>query len=240
MFREGKRRSIVKTISWRIIATGAITLIVFIFSGKLHLALTVGAVEAIIKTVLYFFHERLWDKISFGRKPVKSFVLWFTGLSGAGKSTLADKVFDHLKKKNLKVERLDGDVVRGVFPKTGFSKEDRDGHVKRVGFLASLLERNGVIVISSFISPYRQARSFVRQQCEKFVEVYVKATVNECESRDAKGLYKKARKGEIDHFTGISDPYEPPENPEITVDTDKQSVEESFEVVRKYIDKLLA
>jgi adenylylsulfate kinase len=239
MFREKKRRSIVKTISWRVIATTTITLIVFVFSGKFKLALAVGGVEAIVKTALYFFHERAWDKINFGRKPVKSFILWFTGLSGSGKSTLADKVFAYLKKRNINIERLDGDVVRSVFPQTGFTKEDRDSHIRRIGFLASLLERNGIIVISSFISPYKEARGFVRGQCIDFVEVYVKSSVKECEKRDVKGLYKKARLGEINNFTGVSDPYEPPENPEIIVDTDNQSVDESFEIIQKYINKLL-
>ena len=240
MFRERKTRSIVKTISWRIIATTAITLIVFILSRELKLALAIGGVEAIVKTALYFFHERAWDKINFGRKSLKPFVLWFTGLSGSGKSTLADKVFKYLEKRNIKVERLDGDVVRSVFPQTGFSKEERDKHIRRIGFLTSLLERNGIVVVSSFISPYREARQFVRSNCVHFIEVYVKASVDECERRDAKGLYKKARTGEISNFTGISDPYEEPENPEIIIDTNIQTIDESFAVIRKYINKLLS
>ena len=182
----------------------------------------------------------------FGRRSrkitsqTKPFVLWFTGLSGSGKSTLADKTSHYLKKKNLTVERLDGDTVRSIFAQTGFSKKDRDEHIQRIGFLASMLERNGIIVICSFISPYRQARDLVRGQCLNFIEVYVQAKVEECERRDVKGLYKRARAGEINNFTGISDPYEPPENPEITVDTETQSIDESFEAIRKYIDKLLS
>ena len=167
----------------------------------------------------------------------KAFVLWFTGLSGAGKSTLADKTYRYLKQKGLKVERLDGDKVRSLFPDTGFSKEERDRHIKRVGFLASLLEKNGITVISSFISPYAEARRFVRQLCKNFIEIYVKTSLETCEQRDVKGLYKKVRAGEIRQFTGVSDPYEAPEDPEIIVETDKVSVEESFSFLKQQIEK---
>jgi len=189
--------------------------------------------------IFYFFHERTWNKIKFGKKEIKPFVLWFTGLSGAGKSTIADGVYDYLIKKGCKVERLDGDVVRSVFPNTGFSKEERNSHIKRVGFLASLLEKNGTIVISSFVSPYQEARDFVKEQCDNFIEVYVSASVDVCEQRDPKGLYKKVRSGEIKNFTGIDDPYEPPKFPTIVVDTARQTIDESFERVKNHIQKYL-
>jgi len=183
MYRENKKRSIMKTLSWRMLATVTTILIVYFFTGKLNLSLAVGGVEVVTKIILYFFHERIWNKIHFGKKTIKPFVLWFTGLSGAGKSTLADKVYQYLNQKGIRTERLDGDVVRTIFPNTGFSKEDRDNHIQRVGFLASILEKNGVIVISAFISPYREARKFVRDQCENFIEVYVNATLETCEKK---------------------------------------------------------
>ncbi|MBC8384046.1 MAG: adenylyl-sulfate kinase [Candidatus Cloacimonetes bacterium] len=166
-----------------------------------------------------------------------SFVLWFTGLSGSGKSTLADKIYMELKSLGKKVEQLDGDIVRDVFPKTGFSKEERDQHIKRIGFLASILERNDVIVIASFISPYRESRDFVRKLCDNFIEVYVSASLEECEMRDVKGLHKKVRAGEIKHFTGIDDPYEIPENPELIIDSEKLSVNRSTEIIFEYLNK---
>lgn len=165
-------------------------------------------------------------------------VLWLTGLSGSGKSTLAEKLYTELKQLGKRVERLDGDVLRGVFPNTGFSKEARDEHIKRVGFMASRLEHHGVIVIASFISPYRSARNFVRDLCEHFVEIHVKASLDECKRRDVKGLYKKAMAGEIKSFTGIDDPYEEPETPEVTVDTEHQTLEESLGVVMDYLNTL--
>lgn len=164
-----------------------------------------------------------------------AFVLWFTGLSGSGKSTIADLVAKRLADQGRKVERLDGDVLRGVFPNTGFSREARDEHIKRVGFMASRLEHHGVTVVASFISPYRQARRFVRGLCGNFIEVHVKASLEECARRDVKGLYKKVKDGKIGQFTGISDPYEEPENPEIVVNTELQTVEDSVKTIMDYI-----
>jgi len=169
----------------------------------------------------------------------KGFVLWLTGLSGAGKSTLAERIYNHLEQMGKPVERLDGDVLRGVFPNTGFSKEARDEHIKRVGFMASRLEHHGVIVIASFISPYRAARDFVRSLCRNFIEVYVKASLEECRRRDVKGLYQKALAGQIREFTGIDDPYEEPLHPEIVVDTEQQTVEQSVRQIMDYLKPYL-
>ena len=154
-------------------------------------------------------------------------VVWFTGLSGSGKSTLADWIAGELVRRGHPVERLDGDTMRALFPNTGFSRAERDAHVKRVGFLASRLEAHGVTVVASFVSPYRESRDFVRDLCQRFVEVYVATPLAECERRDVKGLYAKARRGEIAEFTGISDPYEPPLAPEVTIDTTRMSVAEA-------------
>ena len=165
----------------------------------------------------------------------KARVIWFTGLSGAGKTTLAEKLAAYLKEKGVKCELLDGDTVRNIFPQTGFTKKERDEHVKRMGFLASMLERNGVTVLASFISPYRESRDFVRKMCRNFVEVYVSTSLEVCEKRDVKGLYKKARSGEIKSFTGIDDPYEAPLNPEITINTAEETVEESLERLLKFL-----
>ena len=165
----------------------------------------------------------------------KTRVIWFTGLSGAGKTTLAEKLAAYLKEKGVKCELLDGDTVRNIFPQTGFSKKERDEHVKRMGFLASMLERNGITVIASFISPYRESRDFVRKMCRNFVEVYISTSLEVCEKRDVKGLYKKARRGEIKSFTGIDDPYEAPLHPEITINTAGETVEESLERLLKFL-----
>jgi adenylylsulfate kinase len=146
-------------------------------------------------------------------------VVWLTGLSGAGKSTIGRALQTYLAVHGTRVEYLDGDAVRDLFPGTGFTQSDRDAHVKRVGFLASRLEYHGVVVICALISPYRAARDHVRSICHRFIEVHVATPLPECERRDVKGLYGRARRGEIANFTGVSDPYEPPLTPELVIDT---------------------
>jgi adenylylsulfate kinase len=158
----------------------------------------------------------------------RGFTLWFTGLSGAGKSTIAEAIAPVLRERGRKVEILDGDVVRTNLSKgLGFSKEDRDTNILRIGFVAHLLSRNGVTVITAAISPYRDIRDQNRELIGDFVEVFVKCPLDELVRRDVKGLYEKAIRGEIPNFTGVSDPYEEPLKPEVVVETDKESVEES-------------
>lgn len=156
------------------------------------------------------------------------FVLWFTGLSGAGKTTLAKALMPKLQEIGMRVERLDGDTVRQSLTKDlGFSKEDRDMNIERVTFVAKLLSRNNVAVLASFISPYAETRDYVKNETSNFVEVFVSAPLDVCEDRDVKGMYAKARSGEIKNFTGISDPYEEPVNPDIEVPTHEQTIDES-------------
>ncbi|MEN9221525.1 MAG: adenylyl-sulfate kinase [Thermostichus sp. BF3_bins_97] len=158
--------------------------------------------------------------------------VWFTGLSGAGKTTLSRGVAQQLRAWGLPVEVLDGDVVRQHLTKgLGFSKTDRDENIRRIGFVAGLLTRQGVIVLVSAISPYRAVRQEVRQHIGNFIEVFVDAPLEVCERRDVKGLYQKARAGLIQQFTGIDDPYEPPEYPEVVCKTAEQSIPESIDLV---------
>jgi adenylylsulfate kinase len=171
----------------------------------------------------------------------KGFTLWFTGLSGAGKTTLATKLVGELQAREVKVELLDGDEVRTNLSKgLGFSKEDRDTNIRRIGYVSRLLSRNGVGVIAAAISPYREVRDEVRRGVERdgadFIEVYVKCPIDVLAERDVKGLYKKALAGEITGFTGISDPYEEPLAPDITIETDKDEVEVSAATI---IDELV-
>lgn len=167
----------------------------------------------------------------------KGFTLWLTGLSGAGKTTIAIELENQLRQRGLYIERLDGDTVReGLTRDLGFSKEDRDKNIERVTFVAKLLSRNGVGTIASFISPYREARQNVRQNTTNFIEVYVNAPLDVCASRDVKGLYAKAFAGELKGFTGVNDPYEAPESPEITVHTDRESLEESVAKIVDYLE----
>jgi adenylylsulfate kinase len=168
----------------------------------------------------------------------KSAILWFTGFSCAGKSTLAYKVEDELFKRGLRAYVLDGDNVRtGLNKDLGFSAEDREENIRRIGEVAKLFVDAGLIVMAAFISPYEKDREFARSIVEddEFIEIYIKCALDVCEQRDVKGFYKKARQGIIKNFTGIDDPYEEPERPEIVVKTDKMTVEESVEKIMNYL-----
>jgi adenylyl-sulfate kinase len=165
--------------------------------------------------------------------------VWFTGMSGAGKTALAIPLEEALRGRGLKVERLDGDIVRQSLTRDlGFSKEDRDKNIERITFVAKLLTRNGVAVLCSFISPYRQVRAKVREEVGNFVEIYCYAPLETLVERDVKGLYKKALAGEIDNFTGVSDPYEAPENPDVTIDSSVETVEESLSKILAKLEEL--
>jgi adenylyl-sulfate kinase len=162
----------------------------------------------------------------------QGFTVWFTGLSGAGKSTLSEILVERLRKAGARVELLDGDVVRTNLSKgLGFSKEDRDTNIRRIGFVCDLLSRNGVIAIGAAISPYREIRNEIRQKVRNFVEVYVHCPLEVLVERDVKGLYRKALAGEIPQFTGVSDPYEEPEQPEVVCHTDCETPEESADKI---------
>jgi len=235
MFHETHTRSLGKAISWRILGTFATSLLVFLFTRKLVLSLAVGLVEFVSKIGLFWVHERVWDRIQLGKRQVQPVVLWFTGLSGSGKSTVATWVFETLKKEGHNVEYLDGDAIRSIFPQAGFTREEREQHLRRTGYLASKLEAHGVTVVASFVSPYRESREFVRGLCRNFLEIHVATPIEECERRDVKGLYARARRGEIRNFTGIDDPYEAPERPEIAFDTRRLTVEEAGTLVLEHV-----
>ncbi len=241
MHFEAHSRSIAKAISYRVAATVGTAVFVYALTGNLRIALFAGGLDVVVKLVIYYANERVWDRIQAGKRAPRPSVVWFTGLPASGKSTIAGKVADGLARRGMKVEWLDGESVRHLFPETGFSRADRDQHVKRVGHLASRLESHGVVVVASFVSPYAEARRFVRGLCRTFIEVHVATPLEECEKRDPKGLYRKARAGEIEGFTGVDGPYEVPEKPEMTVDTRTVSAEEAArEVVERVMKEALS
>lgn len=169
----------------------------------------------------------------------RGFTVWFTGLSGAGKTTIAGRLEQALRARGLRAELLDGDVVRTHISKgLGFSKEDRDTNIRRIGFVCKLLSRNGVAAIAAAVSPYREIRDEVRTEIANFVEVYVKCPLDVLKGRDVKGLYAKAHRGEIANFTGVSDPYEEPLNPELVLQTDQETEEESLAKVIAKLEEL--
>ncbi len=240
MYRETAARSLIKAISYRSAGTLLTAVIAYLLTRRWQVALAMGGLEALSKIALFYGHERLWSRVRFGKRAVKPAVIWFTGLSGSGKSTLAKRLADELQGLDLKVEHLDGDKLRELFPHTGFTREERENHVRRAGLLAGYLEKHGIIVVASLISPYAESRRFVRGLCRNFIEVHVSTPLEVCEKRDTKGLYARARRGEIRNFTGLDEPYEPPRQAEVTVDASRLGVEESvrriMRVARRHID----
>lgn len=237
MYKETNRRSIVKGISWRIVATTTTIIIVYLFFGRLDLAIAAGVIETILKVGLYWAHERAWFKIRWGKKKIEPFNLWFTGLPLSGKTTIADKVYTELEKLQIPIERLDSKDIRDLIPGIGYSREDRNRHMHRVGYLIQKLQKNSISTVASFVSPYRESRKAIREMVKHNIVVYVKADIETCKARDYKGVYEKALSGKLQNFTGVNDVYEEPKHAEITIDTKTMNPDQAAQVIVKYIKK---
>jgi len=233
---KGFRKLKLGLLTWKAIIYRIISICIFTLLFGHELALTAG----FIGITVYYVYDWLFHKF-FNVSTDKGFVLWFTGLPCSGKSTIADALFPLLKNEGIKVERLDGDIVRKgkLSDDLGFSKEDRDKNIRRVNFVSSVLSRNGVAVLASFVSPYKRTRNKIRESVTNFIEVYVEASAKECAKRDVKGMWAKAKKGEIKGFTGYDDPYEEPrfDKLEIHLNTEVETLEESVNKVFNYLKK---
>lgn len=237
MYRETNKRSIVKGISWRVVATTTTVIIVYIFFGRLDLAIAAGMIETVLKVGLYWAHERAWFKVSWGRKKIEPFNLWFTGISLSGKTTIGDLVYKELEKEDIPLERIDAKDLRDLIPNIGFTREDRNRHMNRVGHLIKTLQKNSISTVASFISPYRESRKAIRNMVKNNIVVYLKSDVETCQKRDYKGVYEKALSGEFQNFSGVNEVYEEPQHAEIVIDTRIISIEESVKIIVKHIKK---
>lgn len=237
MYKETNLRSITKGITWRVVATSTTMIIVYLFFGNLELAVATGLLETVAKVTLYWGHEKAWQRLRWGKKKIEPFNLWFTGLPLSGKTTIADRVYEELRKLDIPIERIDSKDIRELIPGIGYTREDRNRHIKRIGHLVRTLQNNSVSTVCSFVSPYRESRKAIRKMVKNNIVVYVKADIESCKKRDYKGMYKKALKGEIKKFTGISDIYEEPQYAEIVIDTDTMNADEAVRKIIKYIKK---
>jgi adenylylsulfate kinase len=221
-----KTNILIKSAVYRLYSSCVTSIVAWFVTNNLTLSLTVGFTDMLVKIGTYYGFDVAWMKLT--KKKHRKAVVWLTGFSGAGKTTIARELERKLKNIGEPVTVLDGDELREMFGHTGFDKKSRDENVKNVGRIAAFLQRRGGIVIVSMISPYKDVREECRKMTTDFIEVYVSTSIEECERRDVKGLYKKARAGEIKDFTGIhvSSPYERPENPELTVDTSRTSLKD--------------
>lgn len=237
MYRETNSRSIAKGFSWRFFATSVTVIIVFVFFGRLDLAIAAGIIETVSKVFLYYVHEKIWQRVLWGKKQIEPFNLWFTGLPMSGKSTIADLVFEKLKKYQIPMERIDSKDIRDLIPDIGYTREDRNRHMHRIGHLIKTLQNNSISTIASFVSPYRESRKAIREMVKNNVVVYLKADIETCKIRDYKGVYVKALNGELQNFSGVNDVYEEPTHAEIIINTDTMSAEEAAEVIVRYLKK---
>lgn len=237
MYKETNLRSVAKGISWRVFATSTTIVIIYVFFKRLDLAIAAGILETVAKVALFWGHERAWVKIKWGRKKIEPFNLWFTGLPLSGKTTIANAVFKELAKLDIPLERLDSKDIRDVIPNIGFSRENRNRHMHRIGHLIKTLQNNSVSTVASFVSPYTESRKVIREMVKNNIVVYVKADLETCKKRDYKGVYAKALNGELQNFTGINDIYEEPQHAEIVIDTDILSVEEACKIIINFIKK---
>lgn len=237
MYKETNTRSIVKGISWRVVATTTTVIIIYVFFGRLDLAIAAGLLETVLKVALYWAHERVWFKIRWGRKKIEPFNLWFTGLPLSGKTTIADKVYAELEKLHIPIERIDSKDIRELIPGIGFSREERNRHMHRIGNLIRTLQKNSVSTVASFVSPYRESRKAIREMVKNNIVVYVKADVESCKARDYKGVYAKAMAGELQNFSGVNDVYEEPQHAEIVIDTERVNPDEAAQIIVKYVKR---
>ena len=237
MYRETNIRSIAKGFSWRLFATTTTVIIVYIFFGRLDLAIAAGIIETISKVLLYYAHEKIWQRVRWGKKQIEPFNLWLTGLPMSGKSTIGDLVFEKLKKYQIPMERIDSKDIRDLIPDIGYTREDRNRHMHRIGHLIKTLQNNSISTVASFVSPYKESRKAIREMVKNNVVVYVKADIELCKGRDYKGVYAKALAGELQNFSGVNDVYEEPQHAEIVIDTEILSAEEAANVIVQYLKK---
>ena len=226
-----------KSIIYRIYAFIITFIVSFVITGDAKISLTIGIAENFIKISTYYFFDLIWEKIA--NKKYRNSVIFMTGLSGAGKTTIAKALVEKLQSEGHSAMVLDGDEIRDIFKNSGFTKKDRIKHNQDVGKMAVYLQSQGIIPIISLISPYAEARDYVRSISKDFTEVYVNTPLSVCEQRDVKGLYAKVRTGEIKSFTGVhkSAPYEVPKNPELIFDTTKIKLDDIVNDILKYLKK---
>ena len=237
MYKETNKRSLVKGVTWRVVATTTTMVIVYVFFGRLDLAIATGLLESVLKIGLFWLHEKAWFKVRWGKKRIEPFNLWFTGLPLSGKTTIADKVFEQLEKLDIPIERIDSKDIRDLIPNIGYTREDRNRHMHRIGNLVCTLQNNSISTVASFVSPYKESRGAIREMVTNNIIVYVKADIETCKKRDHKGAYAKALSGEFKNFPGVDEVYEEPEHAEVVIDTDVTSVDNAVEIIVKYVKK---
>ena len=235
MFKFIDKKNMIKSIIYRLYSFLVTFIISFIITGNIKLSLVLGFFENFFKIATYYWFDIIWNKLT--KKKYRNSILWFTGFSGSGKTTIAEDVLFKLKENGHNAMLLDGDEIRDIFKNYGYDKASRFKHINDVAKMAVYLQKQGIIPLVSLISPYELARENAKCLSSDFTEIYVNTPLSICEQRDVKGLYARARSGEITDFTGVHDsaPYEIPKNPDIILDTSLLEISECTEVILNYI-----
>lgn len=231
------KKALLKSVIYRIYAFIITFFVTFFITGSVELSFTIGILENTLKIYTYYFFDIMWSK--FTQNKFRCSIIWFTGLSSSGKTTIAKALIEKLRKTGHNTMLLDGDEIRDIFKNYGFDREARLKHISDISKMAAFLQKQGIIPVVSLISPYEEARQHARSLTSDFTEVYVSTSLAECERRDVKGLYAKARSGEIKDFTGIHEtaPYEIPKNPELNLDTTNIDIDFCVDKILKIIKK---
>jgi adenylyl-sulfate kinase len=237
MFKLINKKNMIKSVIYRLYSFLVTFFVALIITGDAKLSIALGVIENFFKIITYYWFDVVWDK--FTKKKYKTSMLWFTGLSGSGKTTIAKELVKKLQEEGQPAMLLDGDEIRDIFKNYGFDKAARLKHINDVAKMAVYLQKQGIIPIVSLISPFEEARQNARSLTDDFTEIYVSTNLEACEKRDVKGLYAKARSGEIKDFTGVHDtaPYEIPSNPELVFDTEKLDLNSCVNQILKHIKK---
>jgi adenylylsulfate kinase len=238
MYVETSKRSLIKGVSWRLLATTTTIIIVYLFFGRLDLAIMAGALETVAKIFLYYLHERGWNKIDYGKKRIEPFNLWIIGLPLSGKKVLADKVYERLLSLKIPLERIESREIRKLLPEIGYERDDRILHIKRVGFLIKKLQRHSVSTICSFVSPYQEARDTVKEMTENYVEIYINSDPEQYKTIQEAGFIENIDNTQLEDLVRISQDYDRPSNPKIIIKPD-ESLDDAVERIVAYVKKNL-
>ena len=239
MYIETGRRSLVKGITWRFLATTTTIIIVYLFFGRLDLALAAGALETTAKIFLYYMHERAWNRVKFGKKRVEPFNLWIIGLPLSGKKVLADRVYEQLQKQiDFPLERVDNRELRQILPEIGYERQNRIMHIKRVGYLITKLQGHSVSSICSFVSPYQESRDAVKEMTENYVEVFIDTKPEAYKERQASGYVESIDPEQLKDLERISQAYDRPKSPHIVISAD-ENLDDAVKHIVAYVKKNL-
>lgn len=235
MIIETRQRTLFKSITWRITATLTTVTLVYLFTGQIDTALEVGVLEVTLKLFIYYLHERLWSRSSFGRIEKPAFVILFTGYSNSGKTRISEAVYQALEERKIKVEYLNGRRIRSLMPNVGFDPDARRAHLGQISDFIHILYRNNTNVIVSMEAPFADSRAAMRERFPNFIEIWVKTSFEFCQTQDQSGLIARAVNGDIQHFVGVDIPFEEPDSAELVLTPETDGIETSVEACMTYL-----